>query len=136
MKNIYVDTNIVLDLLLGREEFLDDAKKVFSLADAGLINLYLSSLTIVNASYVLSKKLGPIDAKKRLANLKVLTTVLPLNDKILELSIASDFKDFEDGVQYFTAVEHSMDLILTRNKKDFKDSKLAVMTSKEYIQSL
>lgn len=136
MKNIYVDTNIVLDLLLGREPFLDEAKKVFSLSDAGLINLNVSSLTIVNASYVLSKNLSPLEAKKRLANLKVLTQVLPLTDKIFDLAIASDFKDFEDGVQYFTALENAMDIILTRNKKDFKSSQLAIMSAKEYIQSL
>ncbi len=136
MKNIYVDTNIVLDLLLGRVPFLDEAKKVFSLADAGLINLHVSSLTIVNASHVLSKNLSPIEAKKQLANLKVLTQVLPLTDKILDLAIASDFKDFEDGVQYFTALENAMDIILTRNKKDFKSSQLAIMSAKEYIQTL
>ncbi len=77
-----------------------------------------------------------IEAKKQLANLKVLTQVLPLTDKILDLAIASDFKDFEDGVQYFTALENAMDIILTRNKKDFKSSQLAIMSAKEYIQTL
>ena len=63
-----------------------------------------------------------MNARTAISKFKVLVEVLPLDDKILELSLASDFTDFEDAVQYYTATEHGMDVIISRNKKDFKTS--------------
>jgi hypothetical protein len=63
----------------------------------------------------------------------VLVKVLPLEDKAIELSLASDFNDFEDGLQYFAAMDNESDMIITRNKKDFKNSKIPVMTAGEYL---
>ncbi len=64
----------------------------------------------------------------------MLVNVSPLDDKIVELVLVSDFKDFEDAIQYHTALENGIDVIITRNKKDFKNSKLPVMTAKEYLR--
>jgi hypothetical protein len=64
----------------------------------------------------------------------VLVEVSPLDDKIVELALVSDFKDFEDAIQYHTALENGIDIISTRNKKDFKNSKLPIMTAKEYLK--
>jgi predicted nucleic acid-binding protein len=64
----------------------------------------------------------------------VLVEVLPLDDKVLELALVSDFKDFEDAIQYHTALENDIDIIITRNKKDFKNSKIPVLTAKEYLK--
>lgn len=134
MNRIYLDTNIIIDFLSGRQEFFDEARQLFSLADQGELKLYISSLSLINANYILEKTPKLIDAKKILGKFKVLVIVLPLNDKLIDLAISSDFKDFEDAVQYFTAIENDMDLILTRNKKDFKLSTLPVLTAKEFLQ--
>jgi len=64
---------------------------------------------------------------------KTLVEVLPFDDKILELALASDFNDFEDAIQYYTALDNKIDIIITRNKKDFKKSILPVLTAKEYL---
>ena len=69
-----------------------------------------------------------------LAKFKVLVKVLPLEDKAIELALASDFNDFEDGLQYFIAMDNESDIIITRNKKDFKNAKIPVMTAGEYIR--
>jgi len=71
-----------------------------------------------------------------LRKLKVLVNVLPLDDKITDLALNSDFRDFEDAIQYYTAIENDQDLIITRNQPDFKESKLPIMTAKEYIKSM
>ena len=134
MNRIYLDTNIIIDFLAGRQEFFDEARQLFSLADQGELKLYISSLSLINANYILEKTPKLIDAKKILGKFKVLVIVLPLNDKLIDLAISSDFKDFENAVQYFTAIENDMDLILTRNKKDFKPSTLPVLTAKEFLQ--
>jgi len=134
MEKILVDTNIVLDLLVKREEFYQEAQELFTLADHKDVKLYISSLTIANIHYILTRNLKSDETRKILIKFKVLVEVLPMTDKILELALVSDFKDFEDAIQYHTALEHEMDLILTRNKKDFKKSVLPVLTAKEYLK--
>ncbi len=133
MDKILVDTNIVIDLLTKRKEFYKPASKLFTLSDNKEIKLAISSLTFANTFYLLSKELNPMKAKEILRKFKLLVKVLPMDDKIIDLSLNSDFKDFEDAVQYFTALENKLEIIITRNLKDFKLSKIPVMTANDYI---
>jgi predicted nucleic acid-binding protein len=133
MEKILVDTNVVLDLLGSREEFLQEAKELFTLGDKGDVKLYVSSLTIANTYYILSQHLKMTDARKVLRRFKVLVGVLSVDDKIVELSLDSDFTDFEDAIQYYCAIENGVDLIITRNQKDYKSSKIPVFSAKEYL---
>jgi len=135
MKKLFIDTNIVIDLLAKREDFFQEAQELFTLADEKSISLFISSLTFVNTHYTLSKYLNVNEARKNLIKFKVLVNILPLEDKILELALASDFKDFEDAIQYFTAIDNEMDMIITRNKKDYKSFELPVLTAREYLNS-
>jgi predicted nucleic acid-binding protein len=134
MENIFVDTNIIIDLLAKREPFYKDAQDLFTLSDKKEIQLCISSLSFANTYYSIVKHHKDIDAKKYLAKFKVLFIVLPLEDKAIELALASNFNDFEDGLQYFVAMDNESDIIITRNKKDFKNSKIPVMTAGEYIR--
>lgn len=133
MEKIFVDTNILLDLLEKRENFYAEAQELFTLADKKKVNLFVSALTIANVHYLLFKHLK-MEARKAISKFKVLVEVLPVDDKILELSLASDFTDFEDAIQYYTAIENGMDVIVSRNKKDFKNIDLPVLTAKEYLR--
>lgn len=133
MERVLVDTNIVLDLLSRRENFYESAQRLFSLADQGKVKLYVSSLTFANTYYILAKYASEKLARTALKKFKVLVSVLSLDDKIIGLSLSSDFKDFEDAIQYFTATENSLEMIITRNLKDFKAAKLPVMTAKDYL---
>ncbi|MDO9634061.1 MAG: PIN domain-containing protein [Paludibacter sp.] len=133
MKNLLIDTNIIVDLLAKRKNFYQEAQELFTLADEKAIKLYISSLTFANTHYLLSKELNSNEARKVLIKFKLLVSILPLDDKILELALSSDFNDFEDAIQYYTAVENKLNIIITRNKKDFKTSSLPVLTAKEYL---
>lgn len=134
MKNIFIDTNIVLDLLEKREEFYKEAQILFSNADQPTkINIFVSALTIANTYYILRKYYTNEIVKGIVAKFKILVEVLPVNDKIIELALLSDFKDFEDALQYYAAIENNMDVIITRNKKDFNLSELPVFTAKEFL---
>lgn len=134
MKNIFIDTNIVLDLLEKREEFYKEVQILFSNADQlTKINIFVSALTIANTYYILRKYYTNEIVKGIVAKFKILVEVLPINDKIIELALLSDFKDFEDALQYYTAIENNMDVIITRNKKDFNLSELPVFTAKEFL---
>ena len=136
MKKLLVDTNIVIDLLAKREPFYDDAAKLFSLADKKKIKLSVSSLTFANTNYILQKSNPASLAKEILRKFKILATVLAVDDKIIDLALNdNEFVDFEDAIQYYSAIENSQDIIITRNLKDFKTSKLPVMTASEFIKT-
>ena len=124
----------MIDLLSKREEFFQEAQELFTLADNKKVELFVSALTFANTHYLLSKYQKLDDARKTLIKLKVLVKVSPLDDKIVKLALVSDFKDFEDAIQYHTALENGIDIIITRNKKDYKNSKRPVMTAKEYLK--
>lgn len=137
MINLLIDTNIVIDLLAKRREFYHEAASLFSLADKEEIILSTSSLTFANTNYILSKLKSAKEACLILQKFKVLVKTLALGDKIVELALSdTDFSDFEDGLQYYSALENQIDIIITRNKKDFKHSKIPVMTAKEYLSKL
>ena len=133
MEKLFIDTNIVIDLLSKREPFYLEAQELFTLADEKYVTLYISALSFVNTHYILAKQLNADVARKILSKFKTLVTVLSLDDKAIELSLASDFSDFEDAIQYYIALDNNIDVIITRNKKDFKKSMLPVLNAKEYL---
>ncbi len=77
-----------------------------------------------------------MEVRNVIRKFKVLVNVLPLDDKIVDLALNSEFKDFEDAIQFYTAIENGQDLIITRNQQDFKESKIPVMTAEEFIKSI
>ena len=134
MTKILIDTNIVIDLLSKRKDFYDDAATLFSQADKKQLNLTISALTFANTNYILTKLKSAKEAREILRKFKVLVELLSLDDKITELALSDEtFPDFEDGLQYYSAIENDIDVIITRNKKDFKNSKLPVLTAKEFL---
>lgn len=134
MRKLFIDTNIVIDLLAKREPFYEEAAKLFSLADKNEVKLIVSSLTFANTHYILSKLSNSISARDILTKFKVLVTVADWNDKIIELSLTDkSFSDFEDGLQYYSALEYEADMIITRNLKDFKRSKIPVITAQSFL---
>ncbi len=137
MRKLFVDTNIVIDLLSRREPFFEEAAELFSLADKKQVSLTVSSLTFANTSYTLLRQMDSNKAKSVLRKLRLILRILPLDDKIVGLALNDEtFSDFEDGLQYFTAIEDEQEIIITRNLKDFKKSKLPVMTAKQFVESI
>ncbi|MFN5345990.1 MAG: type II toxin-antitoxin system VapC family toxin [Bacteroidota bacterium] len=135
MEKLFVDTDVVLDLLSARQPHYKFAAELFSLADMESIRLYVSSLTFANVHYVLSKQLSATESRKLLLRFKTLVTVLPVNDKIIELALSSSFADFEDAIQFYAAIENNISILLTRNLKDFKKATIPVMTPQQYLKS-
>ena len=134
MKKLFIDTNIIIDLLAKREPFYEEAAKVFSLADKGKVKLFVSSLTFANTNYILSKIKTSSLAREILTQFKVLVSVTDLTDNIVELALNDkSFSDFEDGLQYYSAIGNEADIIITRNLKDFKNSKMPVMSAQSYL---
>jgi predicted nucleic acid-binding protein len=134
MEKVFVDTDIILDLLSNRDPHYISAAHLFSEADKGKIRINVSSLSFSNLNYILSKQYSADQARKKLLKFKTLVTVLSVTDKIVDLALSSDFKDFEDGMQYFTAIENNVSVLLTRNLKDYKSAEITVMTAEQFMQ--
>ena len=134
MSRLLIDTNIVMDLLSKREKFYYEAADLFSRADKKELVLTITSLTFANTNYILTKLKSAKEAREILRKFKVLVELLNLDDKITELALSDEsFPDFEDGLQYYSAIENQIDVIITRNKKDFKNSKIPVLSTKEFL---
>ncbi len=134
MEKVFVDTDIVLDLLSNRVPFYIHAAYLFSEADKNELKIHVSSLSFSNLNYLLSKQYTPGQVRKKLLKFKTLVTVLAVTDKVVELALSSDFKDFEDGLQYFTAIENNIKTLLTRNLKDYKSAEISVMTAEQFLK--
>lgn len=135
MEKVFVDTDIILDLLSNREPFYTYAAYLFSEADKGKMKIYVSSLSFSNLNYILSRQYSSDQAKKKMLKFKTLVTVLAVTDKIVELALSSDFKDFEDGLQYFTAIENNLRILLTRNLKDYKTAEITIITAQQFLKN-
>ena len=134
MDKILVDTNIVLDLLSERKEFIEETQIFFTLAAQNKVKLYVSTLTFANAHYILSNQMKISGAQKVLRKFKTIVEAVAFDERILELSLDSKFKDYEDSIQYYSALACSADLIVTRNKKDFKLSNIPVLDVREFLK--
>jgi predicted nucleic acid-binding protein len=134
MSRLLIDTNIVIDLLAKRHGFYEEAAELFSRADKKELVLTISALTFANTNYILTKLKSAQEARVILRKFKVLVEILSLDEKVTELALSNDlFPDFEDALQYYSAIESQVDVIITRNKKDFKASKIAVLTAREFL---
>jgi predicted nucleic acid-binding protein len=134
MIKILVDTNVIIDLLAKRENFYIDSLQLFSLADQNKIQLIISTLSIANTHYLLNDVTKMKNSRAVIRKFKVLVNSFPLSDKIVELALNDkNFKDFEDGIQYYTALEANCNVIVTRNIKDYKNSSIPVFKPREYL---
>ena len=130
--NVFIDTNILLDVLARREPFYADSAEVWTLAETGRITGYVSTLSLPNLYYVLRRAKGPAAARKALGVLRDIFTLVPLDVQITNQAVDAAIKDFEDAVQFFSALRACRGLV-TRNPKDFLLGDIAVQTPAEFL---
>lgn len=135
-RRIFIDTNIMLDLLGEREPFYDPIAKIASLAEGGKLTIVASPLSFATVHDLLSKFEDRKNAMKKLRMFRIISEISTMDEKVIEKGLNSSFKDFEDALQYFSATASDCNIILTRNGKDFKKSALPVMTADEFLKSL
>ncbi len=135
MRKILVDTDIVMDFITKREPFDKDASLLFNMGDKNEIELFISSLCLNNLYYLLRKVIGHKKTIAILMQLVAITEILSVDKQVVLRALHSKFSDFEDALQHFSAVENgSVDVIVTRNLKDYKHSKIPVMNAGSFIQ--
>ena len=135
MTRLFIDTNIVLDLLGRRQEYAA-AAELFSRADQAQLELYVSSLTIADVSYILGRQLDRLSTMRVLRDLTLLVQLVDLSGKVVRLALNDDaFTDFEDALQYYSAMESGSEAIITRNQRDFAPAKLPVLSAAGYLKA-
>ncbi len=133
---ILLDTNIVLDVLMDRMPFADAAMELFSKVENGSIIGYLSGTTVTTVYYLAEKTVGGSRAQEEIKKLLSLFEVAPVNRSVLEAALADDFSDFEDAVIHEAACHVGVEVIVTRNQKDFKKSRITVYSAEELVKIL
>ena len=133
---IFLDTNVMMDLLSARVPFYNSIAKITSLADKGEIKMIVSALSYTTVNYLLSKIDNVDITRDKLRKFKIISEVAVLDEEIIEKGLNSNFSDFEDAVQYFSALKANCKIIVTRNTRDFKESRLPIMTPEEFLASI
>jgi predicted nucleic acid-binding protein len=134
---LLIDTKVLIDFLADRKPFSISAGKLFTLALNKKIKIFISAISYNNIYYILKQSTTHKETIKILTELSAMTEVIDLTMNILTNALKSEFKDFEDAIQYYSALSNTgIDKIITRNTKDFKLSEIAVMTPDEVISIL
>ena len=133
---IFLDSDVILDVVLKRSKFFKDATKLFNTLNKGKVKGFTSPIIFANVCYVFTRLHSKERALEALKKLRIFLQIIPANQKIIDLSLASGFPDFEDAIQYYSALEFGIDQIITRNKKDYKKSAIPILSPKEFNQIL
>jgi predicted nucleic acid-binding protein len=134
MKVVFVDTDVMLDYLLKREPFFDDALRLMRAGLRGEVKLFISVITVANLIYFLRKKFTVIETRQKLKVLRSFVEIAASDYHIVDEMINSFFGDLEDALQYATALQVGAEVLLTRNISDYKQSKIAVMNASDFFK--
>lgn len=136
MKNLFIDSDVILDLLLKREPHFISAAVLLEKAKSNEIKLHTSSVCAVNVHYILKKSYSADEIGVMLNKFFIYVGILTVDKEIILLALNSNFRDFEDAVQYYAALKNNLETILTRNTKDYRVDDIPVMTPDEFLYSL
>lgn len=132
---LFIDTNVVLDLLQYREPWVHDTLVLFQLAKEKRVELIVTDLTFVNVVYIAGKNVDKKKLNETLIGLKKYLTIVPIGDACIEQALSGDYADFEDAVQCFAAKREKVDYILSRDEKGFYMSEIPVINVTEFLNS-
>jgi predicted nucleic acid-binding protein len=136
MDRVLIDSDVILDSFFDRKPFAEYSSNILSMCETGKIIGFLTPLIYSNVYYLLRQTANHEKVIEKLRQLLKITEVLQMDRKVIENALNSGFKDFEDGLQNYSAVNNgNIDLILTRNLKDYKNSELGIFTPETYLKS-
>ena len=133
---VLIDTNIILDVLCNRAEFVEASQKIFKLCEVKKINGYISALSIPNIVYIMRKELDGEKVKEILETLSLIFEIVDLKADDLKRATSLNFKDYEDAIQSAQASRIKANYIITRNVKDYNTSKVTAIKPSELIERI
>ncbi|MDA3822129.1 MAG: PIN domain-containing protein [Bacteroidales bacterium] len=136
MINVFLDIDVIVDYITDRKPFSDNAEKIFALIEQKKIEGHTSSLCFSNLYYLLRQQITRTKALDILKNLAELLNILKVDEDTILQALSSGFNDFEDAIQYYSVLEYkSIEMIVTRNIKDYKHSELPVMSPDSLLKT-
>jgi predicted nucleic acid-binding protein len=132
-RTVFVDTDVILDLLARRDPFYRHAARLFSQAERNTLNVCVSSLSFANLFYILRKETSGRRAVEILKLFREVVTVVPVDGAVISAALNAGFADFEDAVQYHAALAASVPVLITRNARHYRKSVITVCTPEEYL---
>lgn len=136
MQKALIDTDVILDFFFDRKPFSDFAAQVLALCESGEVKGFVTSVIISNVYYLLRQTATHEKVIEKIIQLITITEVLITDKDVILKALNSNFKDFEDALQNYSAeINGQIDVIITRNTKDFKNSSLGVMSPENYIKA-
>jgi predicted nucleic acid-binding protein len=137
MKNIFLDTNVLMDILANRQPFYKSSSEIYKLGLGKKVRFFTSSNTISTLHYLLKKFASEENIRQSLDEITNVVSIIPVDIKIIKKSIKSNHKDFEDAIQIVSAQSiNAIDCIVTRDLKDFKNAEINVFTPDEFLNTL
>ena len=136
MKKIFLDSDVLLDLLLDREPFMDDIAEIIEASLSSNVKLCVSPITVTNINYIIGRLENQKTADTQTKKVLKIVNVENVGQSTINKASQSKFKDFEDAVQNYCAEESGHLVIVTRNTKDYKESDLSILTPKEYLAKM
>ncbi|WAC20953.1 PIN domain-containing protein [Luteolibacter sp. SL250] len=134
--NVLIDTNVIVDVLTGREPFFVDSSRVLDRAERGDFVAWICATTVTTVFYLVRRHLGAAETVEKIRDLTAICTVAPVNQSVISSALGSRFADFEDAVLHDSAVLAGADCIVTRNVADFRESKLLVYTPEQFLAAM
>ena len=131
--NVFVDTNVLLDVISRREPFYGHGQEVWALAERGLVRGFVAALSMPNIFYLLRRDGGRKKAMQALVGIRDTFTTVALDEQILNQAIDSGWEDFEDAIQYFSAVRANAECIITRNEDHFAKADMPVYSPIDFL---
>ncbi len=136
MKKIFIDSDVLLDLLLDRESFSQDIATLIEGSINSEIQLCTSPISIANIHYIIGRLENKNKADLNINKILKIVSIEKVDQLIIDKAANSKFKDFEDAVQNFCAIESGHEIMITRNTKDYKESELSILTPREYLAKI
>ncbi len=134
---VLIDTNIVLDFLLQREPFFQDAEQLFQAIDVGKVVGYVTATTLTDIFYIARRHTRSVEqARQAVSETLTAMAICPINRAVLESAFKSGLADFEDAVQIFSAVAQGLDAIVTRDAQGFLSSPVPVLSVQDLLQQV
>lgn len=130
---VFVDTNVLLDVLAARKEFYNDSMRVWTLAESGQVQAQIAAISFSNCYYIIRKFAGRTNADNALRLMRDVFTPVNLTAQLLNQAIDADFADFEDAIQFHSAVHSQAECIITRNPDHFPRKPLPVLSPTEFL---
>ena len=133
---VLIDTNVVLDFLCKREGFYEDAARIMKYCEVNKITGVISALTIPNIVYIMRKELDAQKTRDVIEKLQLVFTIADLKSDDIKKALSMNFKDFEDALQSACASRIKADYIITRNIRDFINSKVTAIKPTELLERI